>query len=473
MLLRPAKSSGPTLLSQKHIETSCDHSSYCSSPINDTDHSTSHIPSYDTICFQSSRATRPGFISDQSGQSDNDAQKSTDVKRQRSPIPHPGFSQYRITKDTSEVLSEASQATSTGLGSSDSVQRRLREPGNLNHLAHPLRPPFSPPSRVKTPPGVPRWPENLMRHVSITNEASILAAGQTRMVQRRQSIGSRLGGLLRTRDEHDIWYLDGVNRQPWRATASGHSTSQFTSLTAHPFNNARISESTQPHRPDLAPAPISTNSNRLIHSPTTSEHRLTLVPETRNSETTSGKTGAGRPAAVDSTDHGTNNPMTSQNALRAAYGNAIWVSPRRVSVKAATRSVALPPNRRPPTIAPLPSREHLTSSESSQAQNFQSGADHGVQSTSNETSQTSAVSSHPPAGAFTAKTERRKVCPHTQNHLRSTPRSSRSWLQSLNIGLDSGLDGSIAPRTTDMLPLSPPPPPPPPPPQAPPLPSRS
>lgn len=175
-------------------------------------------------------------------------------------------------------------------------------------LTIPHQPPFSPPSRIKTPEGLPRWPgdnhlsSNLPgRQLLATNRARSLALSVFNDKARLRSVVS---GYFRGRSR----IPQGNPQRRWRPPTSGHSTAGFTS-SSHPFHH-------------LQAHPVAVLGQALPGIPRQLEVSLNRRSRTRSR---SGASSAGR-------------------ALGAISGHAIPINAARVLSASGPRSVPLPDN---------------------------------------------------------------------------------------------------------------------------------
>lgn len=190
-------------------------------------------------------------------------------------------------------------------GAHDSSTESGAQYDHAEVLTIPHQPPFSPPSRIKTPEGFPRWPgdnhpsSNLpRRQLLATNRARSLALSVFKDKARLRSVVS---GYFRGRSR-----IPQRNPQRrWRPPTSGHSTAGFT-FSSHPFHH-------------LQAHPVATGQ-ALPGIPRQLEVSLNRRSRTRSR---SGAPSAGR-------------------ALGAISGNAIPINAARILSASGPRSVPLP-----------------------------------------------------------------------------------------------------------------------------------
>lgn len=193
----------------------------------------------------------------------------------------------------------------------DSGTESSTQHGHAEVPVVPHQPPFDPPSRIKTPEGLPRWPGDDMPS-SNGSHRQILAKNRARALtlsalNDRARLRSVVSGYFRRRSR--MPQRNVVRR--WRPPASGHSTVGF-SHSSHPFHNIPV-----------PPAPRS--GQAIVERSLPRVPRETRAPNNRRLRTRSrsSSSSAGR-------------------ALGAISGNAIPSNAARVLSASGPRSVPIP-----------------------------------------------------------------------------------------------------------------------------------
>lgn len=91
-------------------------------------------------------------------------------------------------------------------------------------------PPFTPPHRMNTPIGIPRWPRDVRHEESatISKRHNVLD-----MIRHRRLSGATFRNAITDTGHHPLPCAG--QRSAWRPPVSGHSTYRFADLSIHPF----------------------------------------------------------------------------------------------------------------------------------------------------------------------------------------------------------------------------------------------
>ena len=227
-----------------------------------------------------------------------------------------------------------SPATSSAIYSSTEESPQRRASG----LPHPIRPPFAPPERVKTPDGLPSW-------------RGEVAASPPNRLNTPTSSRSLLLRQLRSRSSRAFRHVFGapdkqVHTQSWtwRPPISGHTTPRFGQLESHPFALARPTENDT--------SQIAREGIVISGQPQSQAWRGSIL----TASTFQQRQPLSRPGELqnDSSLKSVRNEQPtrsrvlspSQRALQAASGNVVPVSPKRAQSHAEAsntwRSVSVP-----------------------------------------------------------------------------------------------------------------------------------
>lgn len=205
-------------------------------------------------------------------------------------------------------------------------------------VPEPVKAPFPPPERVKTPEGVLSWrgqqATGLLDRYRIPNSSSRLFIRQLR--QRSSRVFSHIFGIP--------YHSAQTRERMWRPPVSGHTTLRYADVSLHPFTIS----------PSAGVEHDQSSSDGLNYPCDQQECGQTLGAHARRPVDRSVL-----PRTANTYDNGKFDQLgtPSQRALQAITGNAIVVSPGRARAWAESslvpRSVSLPQSQlRPTTTSP-------------------------------------------------------------------------------------------------------------------------
>lgn len=121
--------------------------------------------------------------------------------------------------------------SSRGLSSDNSTSQITAS--RLAERCKPAKPPFSPPQRVRTPEGVPRWPGE--RDYSPPAQRASTRTALLKYLRQRGNGGLRFKDVLRANGRNAEARPAVTGRRYWRPPISGHGTLRYDGLDNHPF----------------------------------------------------------------------------------------------------------------------------------------------------------------------------------------------------------------------------------------------